>query len=136
MVQCSFKAFVICLALASASGCTDGGPDPLTGRYVLRTIDGTQLPFTQQTDPSAASVILSGSIDLARGGTFASSYTYTWTIGNEQPKTLTVDVAGTWVHTAVGVELRSSENSPPTIATIQGRRLTIAEPVPWVYEKP
>jgi hypothetical protein len=90
-----------CLTLLASffaiAGCGDSGtgPDDISGRYELMTIDGVMLPFTTIQLGNEFPEVTSGFIQLNSDGTFTSSIIMSSTTAGST-QTVTESENGTW----------------------------------------
>lgn len=122
------------LLLGFSVGCFDdsltGGPT-VTGTYTLRTVNGSQVPYTR---PGTATEIIGGAVTLYTTATYAKSL-HSRTTVNGQPTDEHLSETGSWTVLGTGVTLRSTGNVV-TEAAINANTMTIVEPgMTFVFTK-
>jgi hypothetical protein len=128
---------VAALALVSACG---GGDDPTSpndsfaGTYTLRTINGSNLPYTVVQVGADKLEITDDAITLNDGGTWTESGHYRETENGVVTTTSIVD-AGTYTRTGTAITL-ASPTTGTVSGTVSGGTLTVSlEGLSAVYRK-
>lgn len=93
------------------AGCYDtSGPvpaEPVFGRYVLASVDGSALPATYVDQPNLKLEFIRGVLRLNQDGTFVDSTEVRSTANNASRRAFDV-ASGTFVHTTERVDLTST----------------------------
>jgi hypothetical protein len=118
-------AVVVMLSLA----CSDDdivGSSTVNGTYTLRTVNGSQLPYTLPGGGAVKTEILQDAITLFQGGTFsrvrASRITENGQVTNESETD-----TGSYSLFGTSITLNSTATGTPILATINGNTMTIVE---------
>jgi hypothetical protein len=92
------RATLVATVLA-ASGCGDGGSDadPVFGTYVLRNVNGLELPYTRLAAGSDTIVVLGGTLKLEADGSFTRTATER-SRSSQGTATATFSCGGTYTH--------------------------------------
>jgi hypothetical protein len=119
---------LLLLVTVLAAGCFgDGltGSSTINGKYTLRTINGSPLPYTIAGAGTDKTEILDDAITLFQGGTYSeSAHSLVTTNGQTSPVTR----AETGSYTIFGTSVTLNGNSGgQTLTTISGNSMTIMQ---------
>jgi hypothetical protein len=124
---------VIAAVLAGLSGplsaCMDGdvvGSSTVTGSYVLRTVNGSPLPYTIAGTGTDKTEILDDAITLFQGGGYSESGHTRVTVNGQVTNTTNTE-SGSYSLFGTSVSLASSGAPHSRVATIQANTMTIVE---------
>jgi hypothetical protein len=123
------RRILLAVLLASGASCIDEvpvGPGTVNGTYVLRTVNGSQLPYTM-TANGTTTEILDGAMTLYQGGTYAESGHSRRTVNGETTN-VTHEEAGSYALYGTSVSFTSANGARTRIATVSGATMTIVEP--------
>ena len=129
------RALFILLCAVAWVGCDDSTePEDISGRYELRTVNGSNVPATVIQVGTTRAEILGGFLQLNADGTFSSSRTTRITQGTST-STNTETESGTWTLTGNQLTVRSSSGVQYT-GVISGTQITaIVENISLVFSK-
>ena len=115
------------LALAGAAACGDSGTGLVNveGTYTLRSINGSNLPYTALQTGSQRVEIIDDVISFAANGTY-TEVGHTRTTINGSATTDTGADNGTYTTAGTSITLRSTDGST-TVGTINGGTLTLVD---------
>lgn len=117
----------IAALLVSIAACSDSsGPEPITGTYTLRTVNGTALPYLAASETSGGVTtrveVTAGNVVLNADLSFTSSITLRQTVGSTVTTTASTTV-GTYTIAGSQITFRSSDGVA-TPATLAGGTIT------------
>lgn len=71
------RTIALLVTTLAAAGCGNGGSDaePIYGTYVLRNVNGLELPFTRFSAGSESIVVLDGTVTIDANGSFSRATT-------------------------------------------------------------
>jgi hypothetical protein len=130
------RALFILLCAFAWVGCGDDSTEPqdISGRYELRTVNGSNLPYTVIQVGNSRVEILSGFLNLNGDGTFSSSLTTRTTQGTSTSTTSDTG-SGTWTQTGNQLSFRESDGTQAT-GVLSGTQITsVVENVSLVFSK-
>lgn len=130
------RALLILLCAFAWVGCGDDSTEPveISGRYELRTVNGSNLPYTVLQVGTTRIEILSGFLNLNGDGTFSSSLTTRTTQGTSTSTTSDTG-SGTWTQTGNQLSFRESDGTQAT-GVLSGTQITsVVENVSLVFIK-
>jgi hypothetical protein len=130
------RALLVLLLAFAWVGCGDDstGLDGVAGRYELRTVNGSNLPWTAFQIGNDRYEVLSGFVQMNGDGTFSTSLTDRTTQGGQATTATTVD-NGTWTQTGNQLRFTFVDNSQST-GVISGSEITVIEgQVSFVFRK-
>ena len=112
MLRRTFATALLGLLLAACGGDKSSGPSGHAGTYTLRTVNGSNVPFTMVSIVVGGSVykleVLSGSITLNADGTFSQTATFRETDGTDVT-TESYPTSGTYTLSGTALTLNSSD---------------------------
>jgi len=127
---------LLCVVLAGCGSDKTTGPDvdlSFVGTYHLRTINGSNLPYTLAQSGSVSLQIVADAITIADGGTWSESGTQK-TTANGQTSTDVYGDNGTWIRSGNSIALHSSiYNNTAYSGTFSGSALTLTDAFPLTY---
>lgn len=123
------RILFVMLVLAQAACWSDKvtGSSTVFGTYTLRTVNGTSLPFTVSGSGTTKSEILSDTIFLYEGFTFAESSHYRNTAGATATNETRID-NGSFSLLGNSVSFRSNDGSPVATYVIEADVMTVVKP--------
>ncbi len=127
--------FVLLLAFGSA--CSDGivGSSTVNGKYTLRTLNGSKLPYVVSTSGTSKTEVLGDTIMLYEGFTFAETKTYRVTVNAVATNSIHVET-GSFGLTGNSVVLRGNDGGPLQYAVVEANVMTIVyNGLTWVFKK-
>ena len=133
--------------LLTACGGNPFSPEGVSGLYLLETVNGSPLPFSQtvtQNGVTVTTTTTAGSVSLNANGTYSVSITFSGAIGGDTPTTtLTSTDSGTFelvapsairftssefrLTTSDGETISTSSGGETISGTLAGDRLTIID---------
>jgi lipocalin-like protein len=121
------RRLVLALTTASLLACGDStGPGSVVGTWNLRTVNGSQLPYTVYlVQPTYRLEIMSARFIADDDGTYTGAVTLRET-NNGQVTTTTDSDFGTWSQANNTLTITDSEGAVST-ATISGNTITLSE---------
>jgi hypothetical protein len=124
-------ATVLLIAAATLPACGDStgpglGLGTPTGTYTLRTVNGSQLPFTLEASSTATVVLVGDVLTLQDGGRLTESFTLRIT-QNSATTTETGTASGVWTVTGTAVTLTFDDEGPILSGTLSGGVMTIVD---------
>jgi hypothetical protein len=121
---------VAALFLAAFVACgSDSSTNPganVAGNYSLRTVNGSQLPYTLSSSGVNKLEITDDVVIINDGGTYTESG-HTRTTTSTGVTTQSVVDAGTYTLNGTAITFRSSVDGSSTFGTVSGSTLTIAD---------
>lgn len=123
------KLMILLLAVTTAACWSDKvtGSSTVFGTYTLRTVNGSPLPFTIAGSGTSKSEILSDSIFLYEGFTFAESAHYLVTVNGTPKAEIRVD-NGSFSLLGNSASFRSNDGSPVATYLIDADVMTVVKP--------
>ena len=124
------RRLITALALAAVAACggdnaTNPASGSIAGTYTLRTVNGSQLPFTVQSGTN--SVTLTGDvITIADGGSWSETFAYTQTINGTTTNQTGTD-GGSWSRAGTSVSLDSDGGYNAYTGTFTGNSLNLTD---------
>ncbi len=135
-------AMIAAAAMLLVAACGDKNPngvDPITGTYVLQSVDGHPLPYVVPGEtPSDELALTAGSIVLMDGGRFTMSITMRYTAAGSSTD-MTMNAGGTYrvAGASVTFTVVDPESGSSTFgATVSNGTLTVSEEgETWVFRR-
>jgi hypothetical protein len=115
------------VTLAACFGRDLVGSSSSTGKYTLRTVNDSPLPYTISSSGGAKTEIIRDLIELYPGGTYAEGGNTRITAANGAVTTDTIISTGNWSTFGNSVSLRNNEGRLPTAGTIDGNTMKLTE---------
>lgn len=137
MNRAAFLALAFACTLLACSGTSSSSrtAPSFAGRWTLRTVNGTSLPFTTTQSATTQTSIASDVIGASQSGSFTDTMTVV-TTENGQVTTTPIARSGIWVLEGATVTFTFFDNGLSTAASFDGTTLTVsASGKTYVYRR-
>lgn len=122
------RRLMIAVVVACSVACNnDGltGSTTVNGKYTLRTVNGSALPYTISGSGANKTEILDDAITLYEGFTYSRSAHSSVTVNGTASDVTTSD-AGSYSIFGTSVTLTSGTGGPTTLALVSGNSMTVS----------
>ena len=123
------KLLLVLLALTATACWSDKvtGSSTVNGTYTLRTVNGSSLPYTISGSGNNKSEILSDTIQLYEGFTYAESAHYRNTVNGTVTNETRTD-SGSFALLGNSISFRSNDGSPINTYVIDANTMNVVKP--------
>ncbi len=119
------RKMLVVLFVALSTACSDGivGSSTVNGKYTLRTLNGSNLPYTVSTSGTTKTEILGDTINLYEGFTYAETKTMRTTVSGTATSSTHVE-SGSFSILGNSVALRGNDGGPLQTAVVEADVMT------------